>query len=87
MDFMSACLHKRWQTSEERQVSFSLMESIGRDICIRAEIPRASVHAAHGCVAQMASGSMVAVLLRLRRSPLALRVLVSLCPPSGHFSL
>jgi hypothetical protein len=47
MDLMSACLHKHWQTLEERQVSFSLMKSTGRDIYIYTECLRASVHAAH----------------------------------------
>lgn len=60
MDLMSACLHKHWQTLEERQVSFSLMKSTGRDIFIQNVLgpqftPRTT--------AQMAMGSTVAALL------------------------
>lgn len=49
MYLMSARLHKHWHTSQERHVSFSLMETIGRDICIHTQILRASVYAARGC--------------------------------------
>lgn len=75
MDLMSACLHKHWQTSEERQVSYSLMGSIG--ICIQTEIigPQFTQQTS----AQMAMASMIVALLHRQGGHFALIILADLC--------